>query len=95
MHSAADREQVTLLSNKRAKILSNFNVIESFRSQLQLQKEDLLEQLRDRDVANGQLKCDLQEVTNQLMSNGSDLANSRVELQRHREEIDVNLTYYS
>lgn len=95
MHSAADREQVTLLSNKRAKILSNFNVIESFRSQLQLQKEDLLEQLRDRDVANGQLKCDLQEVTNQLMNNGSDLANSRVELQRHREEIDVNLTYYS
>lgn len=54
----------------------------------------MLEQLRDREVANGQLKCDLQEVTNQLMNNGSELANSRVELQRHREEIDVGLNLH-
>lgn len=87
MHSAADREQVTFLL---CSILLNGKIpISSSRNQLQLQKEDLLEQLRDREVANGQLKCDLQEVTNQLMNNGSELANSRVELQRHREEIDV------
>lgn len=87
MHSAADREQVTFLLCSN--LLNGKTPISSSRNQLQLQKEDLLEQLRDREVANGQLKCDLQEVTNQLMNNGSELANSRVELQRHREEIDV------
>lgn len=56
---------------------------------MQLQKEEFLEQLRDREVVNGQLKNDLHEVTNQLMQNGSELATSRLELQRHRTEIDV------
>lgn len=41
-------------------------------------------------MLNVRLKNDLQDSTHQLMVRGTDLANCKLELQRHRAEIDVS-----
>lgn len=50
----------------------------------------MLEKLRDWESINSKLKNELEDASHQLIVNGSDLANSKLELQRHRNEIDVN-----
>lgn len=50
----------------------------------------MLEKLRDWESLNAKLKNELEDASHQLIVNGSDLANSKLELQRHRNEIDVN-----
>lgn len=49
----------------------------------------MLEKLRDWESLNAKLKNELEDASHQLIVNGSDLANSKLELQRHRNEIDV------
>lgn len=61
-----------------------------FRNKLQLNKEELLEKLRDWEQLNAKLKNELEDASHQITVNGSDLANSKLELQRHRNEIDVS-----
>lgn len=58
------------------------------KNKLQLNKEELLEKLRDWEMLNAKLKNELEDASHQLIVNGSDLANSKLELQRHRNEID-------
>ncbi|XP_037045852.1 uncharacterized protein PFB0145c-like isoform X2 [Bradysia coprophila] len=58
------------------------------KNKLQLNKEELLEKLRDWELVNAKLKTELEDASHQLIVNGSDLANSKLELQRHRNEID-------
>ncbi|KAJ6644648.1 hypothetical protein Bhyg_09617 [Pseudolycoriella hygida] len=58
------------------------------KNKLQLNKEELLEKLRDWEILNAKLKNELEDASHQLIVNGSDLANSKLELQRHRNEID-------
>lgn len=48
------------------------------------------EKLRDWESLNAKLKTELEDASHQLIVNSSDLANSKLELQRHRNEIDVN-----
>lgn len=55
-----------------------------------MNKEELLEKLRDWEMLNAKLKNELEDASHQLIVNGSDLANSKLELQRHRNEIDVS-----
>lgn len=47
--------------------------------------------LHDWEQLNVQLRHDLDTATGQLSENSSELAHSKVELQRHRCEIDVSL----
>lgn len=49
----------------------------------------MLEKLRDWESINAKLKNELEDASHQLIVNSSDLANSKLELQRHRNEIDV------
>lgn len=49
-----------------------------------------MEKLRDWEMLNSKLKIELEDASHQLIVNSSDLANSKLELQRHRNEIDVN-----
>lgn len=51
----------------------------------------MLEKLRDWEELHLKLKRELEDASHQLMVNSSDLANSRIDLQRHRSEIDVSL----
>lgn len=60
------------------------------RNALQLNKEEMLEKMRDWEQSNLKLKVELEDASHQLTVNSSDLANSKVELQRHRTEIDVS-----
>lgn len=50
----------------------------------------MLEKLRDWEEVNLKLKNELADASHQLIVNTSDLANSKIELQRHRTEIDVS-----
>lgn len=59
---------------------------------MQLGKEEQLEKLRHWESANRKLKDELEDASHQLTVNSSDLANSKIELQRHRTEIDVSLS---
>ena len=49
-----------------------------------------MEKLREWEQLNGKLKLELEEASHQIIVNSSDLANSKIELQRHRSEIDVS-----
>lgn len=55
-----------------------------------MNKEEMLEKLRDWEQSNVKLRVELEDASHQLTVNTSDLANSKVELQRHRTEIDVS-----
>lgn len=55
-----------------------------------MNKEEMLEKLRDWEQSNLKLKVELEDASHQLTVNSSDLANSKIELQRHRTEIDVS-----
>lgn len=54
----------------------------------------MLEKLKDWEDIHLKLKRELEDASHQLIVNSSDLANSKVELQRHRAEIDVSCYIY-
>lgn len=56
---------------------------------LQLSKEELLLRLHDWEQLNAKLRGDLDAVSGQLKGCSCELAHSKIELQRHRSEIDV------
>lgn len=71
----------------------NFSVCSPFsdcRNKLQLNKEDLLEKMKDWEHTNMKLKSDLGVASEQLLINCDELANSKMELQRRRNEINVS-----
>lgn len=55
-----------------------------------MNKEDLLEQMKDWEHMNVKLKSDLGIASEQLLINCDELANSKMELQRRRNEINVS-----
>lgn len=57
-----------------------------------MNKEDLLEQMKDWEHMNMKLKSDLGIASEQLLINCDELANSKIELQRRRNEINVSFT---
>lgn len=61
----------------------------NFRNKLQLNKEDLLEKIKDWEHINMKLKNDLGVASEQLLINCDELSNSKMELQRRRNEINV------
>lgn len=67
-------------------------MISKFRNKLQLNKEDLLEKMKDWEHMNIKLKNDLGVASEQLLINCDELANSKLELQRRRNEINVSFT---
>lgn len=62
------------------------------RNKLQLNKEDLLEKMKDWEHMNMKLRSDLGIASEQLLINCDELANSKMELQRRRKEINVSFT---
>lgn len=62
------------------------------RNKLQLNKEEMLEKMKDWEQMNVKLKSDLGNASEQLLLNCDELANSKMELQRRRNEINVRLT---
>lgn len=59
-----------------------------------MNKEDLLEQMKDWEHMNIKLKNDLGIASEQLLINCDELANSKMELQRRRNEINVSFTKF-
>lgn len=55
-----------------------------------MNKEDLLEKMKDWEHMNIKLKSDLGIASEQLLINCDELANSKIELQRRRNEINVS-----
>lgn len=49
----------------------------------------MLEKLKDLQDVNIKLQDDLMDATQELLLKNSDLSNSKTEIQRHRNEIDV------
>lgn len=64
-------------------IISNRNV-------LQLNQGEVNDKLKDMEMANIHLKFELDVTSKQLIINSNDLASSKIELQQHRNEIDVS-----
>lgn len=60
------------------------------RNKLQLNKEEMLEKMKDWEQMNMKLKSDLGNASEQLLLNCDELANSKMELQRRRNEINVS-----
>lgn len=59
------------------------------RNKLQENKEDMLEKLKDLQDVNIKLQDELMDATQELMLKNTDLSNTKAEMQRHRNEIDV------
>lgn len=53
----------------------------------------MMEKLKDWEDIHLKLKRELEDASHQLIVNSSDLANSKIELQRHRAEIDVSFFF--
>lgn len=64
-------------------IISNRNV-------LQLNQGEVNDKLKDMEMANIHLKFELDVTSKQLIINSNDLTSSKIELQQHRNEIDVS-----
>lgn len=61
------------------------------RNKIQVSKEETLEKLSEWEMINQKLKGELKESAQQLIARSNELASSKTELQRHRQEIDVSL----
>lgn len=59
------------------------------RNKLQENKEDMLEKIKDLQDVNIKLQDELMDATQELMLKNNDLSNTKAEMQRHRNEIDV------
>lgn len=59
------------------------------RNKLQQNKEDMLEKIKDLQDVNVKLQDELMDATQELMLKNNDLSNTKAEIQRHRNEIDV------
>ena len=59
--------------------------------------EETQDKLKDFEEMNAKLKTELQETTEILVVKGNELSNSKAELVRHRQEIDVSpkLSFFS
>lgn len=55
-----------------------------------MNKDEMVEKLKEWESVNSKLKGDLSDASQQLCQKASDLALSRTELQKHRAEIDVS-----
>lgn len=62
---------------------------------MQQTQSEANEQAKDLEMANAKIKVDLDVTSQQLMVNNVELANSRIELQNHRNEIDVRSREFS
>ncbi|XP_075160256.1 microtubule-binding protein cornetto isoform X2 [Haematobia irritans] len=72
--------------------LDNDNCIQQLivdKNKLQQNKEDMLEKIKDLQDVNVKLQDDLMDATQELMMKNNDLSNTKSEIQRHRNEIDV------
>jgi hypothetical protein len=58
------------------------------RNRVQVCKE---ENSNEWEMINQKLKYELKEATEQLISKSNELSQSKIELQKHRQEIDVSL----
>ncbi|GAB0098182.1 uncharacterized protein DMENIID0001_138910 [Sergentomyia squamirostris] len=80
-----------LLKVLRIVQLDNDNCIQhliSDKNKLQVNKDEMVEKLKDWEGVNTKLKDELTEASQQLGQKATDLALSRTELQKHRAEID-------
>ncbi|XP_036337865.1 uncharacterized protein LOC118747812 [Rhagoletis pomonella] len=59
------------------------------KNKLQENKEDMLEKLKDLQDVNIKLQDELMDATQELLLKNNDLSNTKAEMQRHRNEIDV------
>ncbi|XP_067644125.1 uncharacterized protein corn isoform X2 [Eurosta solidaginis] len=90
--------EVDCLVTKLLKVLrliqmDNDNCIQQLivdKNKLQENKEDMLEQLKDLQDVNIKLQDELMDATQELMLKNNDLSNTKAEMQRHRNEIDVS-----
>ena len=53
-------------------------------------KEEAFERVAEWEMINQKLKSELRETAQQLIVKSNELASSKVELQKHRQEIDVS-----
>ncbi|XP_059620136.1 uncharacterized protein LOC132264086 [Phlebotomus argentipes] len=80
-----------LLKVLRIVQLDNDNCIQhliSDKNKLQVNKDEMVEKLKDWEGVNSKLKGELTDASQQLCQKANDLALSRTELQKHRAEID-------
>lgn len=60
------------------------------RNKIQVSKEEALEKVTEWEMINQKLKSELRETAQQLIAKSNELTSSKVELQKHRQEIDVS-----
>jgi hypothetical protein len=53
-------------------------------------REEAVEKVSEWEMINQKLKSELKEATQQLISKTNEVTNSKTELQKHRQEIDVS-----
>jgi hypothetical protein len=53
-------------------------------------KEEAVEKLSEWEMINQKLKTELKDVAQQLIVKSNELVSCKMELQRHRQEIDVS-----
>lgn len=88
MHSAFNLRQVSPSTAFPKRLGSMF--VDLSRNKLQVNKDEMVEKLKEWESVNSKLKGDLSDASQQLCQKASDLALSRTELQKHRAEIDVS-----
>ncbi|XP_055687732.1 uncharacterized protein LOC129792567 [Lutzomyia longipalpis] len=80
-----------LLKVLRIVQVDNDNCIQhliSDKNKLQVNKDEMVEKLKEWEGVNSQLQRDMADASQQLCQKATDLALSRTELQKHRAEID-------
>lgn len=60
------------------------------RNKIQVTKEEAFEKVGEWEMINQKLKSELKDTTQQLITKSNELSSSKVELQKHRQEIDVS-----
>lgn len=60
-----------------------------------MSKEETMEKLSEWEMINQKLKLELKDAAQLLIAKSNELVNSKAELQRHRQEIDVSVQLMS
>lgn len=59
------------------------------RNKIQVCKEEAFEKVTEWEMINQKLKSELKDAAQQLIAKSNELMNSKAELHKHRQEIDV------
>ena len=62
-----------------------------YRNKLAISNEEIQDRVKEYEELNYKLQDDLKDAYHQLQVRGSELSSNKVELLKHRQEIDVSL----